>query len=414
MMTEYSTERLIDPFAIYMKRIPEIEFHDVFVENISVDALLPFANEDGSFTKNFDVAFKGGERLSDKFIVSSIAYYEGGNGEVPAVQARIIDGSGDTLYYAPVYEIGHSREFYRREWRVMPTFDRYDTLRLSFMIPEGVKLYIRDIRIKQDYGFRDRNIGIRYHGHGGISNAFGMQLTAEMGFTSAITIPKFTKDGVAVCMHDDSTVISELSFDDGRRAVEGSPFDRPIWEYTYDELMIFSASWRKRSNVFAGIRVPTMEEYFFICSMTGMQPIFSVHPELTKEQWQHVKELLIKYRLLEHFWVKSHKVNTHRICNEVFGTEIAGRIAIQPTRLDWDPAEMVREMELDPKENNVVIEFFGVAANEKKIKTARDEGFPVSIAAMSGGISGIHMKKLIDLGVSEFTLDHHCSMGLSW
>ena len=414
MRTEYSTERLIDPFGKYMKRTPEIEFNDVFVEDVSVDALLPFAGEDGSFTKSFDIAFKGGERISDKFIISSIAYYESDSGEVPVVQARMIDARGDTLYYAPVYEIGHSREFYRREWRIMPTLDRYDTLRLSFVIPEGVKLYIRDIRIKQNYGIRERNIGIRYHGHGGVSNAFGMQLTAEMGFTSAITIPKFTKDGVAVCMHDDSTVIKELSFDDGSKAEPGSPFDRPIWEYTYDELMQFSASWRKKSDIFAGIRIPTMEEYFYICSMTGMQPIFSVHPELTKEQWLHVKELLIKYRLLEHFWVKSHQIKTHKICNEVFGTEIAGRIVIQPSRLDWDPAEMVRKMELDPKANNVVIEFFNIAATEKKIRTARDEGFPVSIAAMVGGISGVYMKQLIDLGVSEFTLDHHCSMGLAW
>lgn len=413
-MAELSTERLVDPFGKYMKYITDFEFNDVFIDELSLKALSRFANADGSFTKSFDAAIKDNGQFSELFIITSTAYYESENGEIPAVQARIIDDNGQTLYYSPVYEIGHSREYHRRQWRIMPTFERYTTLRLSFIIPEGVKLYIKNINARQNYGFRERDIGIRYHGHGGCTNLFGMQLTAEAGFTSCITIPKFTKDGIGVCMHDDETIITELSFDDGSKAEAGGPFDKPISEFTYDELMQFSASWRKRSDVFAGIRVPTMDEYFRVCSMTGMQPIFSVHPELTKEQWLYVKDLLIKYRLLEHFWVKSGTVATQRICNEVFGTEIAGRILIQGAAKDWDPAELAREMELDPKKNNVVIEFFGFAATEKKIITARREGFLVSIAAMLGGVSGPHMMKLIDMGVSEFTLDHHLSMGLDW
>ena len=157
-----------------------------------------------------------------------------------------------------------------------------------------------------------------------------------------------------------------------------------------------------------------MDEYFRICSMTGMQPVFSVHPELTKDQWLYVKDLLIKYRLLEHFWVKSGDVVTQKLCNEVFGTEIAGRILIQGAAQNWDPAERAREMELDARLHNVVIEFFGFAATEKKIETAKNEGFLVSVAAMKGGASGPQMMRFIDLGVTEFTLDHHLSMGLDW
>ena len=413
-MRELSTERFVDPYAKYMTWYPEVEYNDVPIKELSVKELLRFANPDGSFTKSFDATLGACEKIEEMFIVSSTAYYESENGEIPAVQVRIIDDAGQTLYYAPVYELGHAREFYRREWRIMPVFNRYSTVRFSFIIPEGVRLYIRDIKIKPNYGWRERDIGIRYHGHGGCTHAFGMQLTAEAGYTSCITIPKFTKDGLGVCMHDDETIRSELSFDDGRKVETGSPLDKPISEFTYDELMQFSAAWRNRSDIFAGIRVPTMEEYFRICSMTGMQPIFSVHPALTKEQWIYVRRLLEKYRLLEHFWVKSGRIDTQRICNEVFGTDIAGRILIQGAALDWDPAEHAREMELDAKKNNVVIEFFGFAATEKKVVTAKNEGFLVSIAAMKGGVSGPQMQKLIDLGVTEFTLDHHLSMGLSW
>lgn len=413
-MSEYSNELLVDPFHAYMTRTPQIEYHDVYIEELSLDALLPFADASGAFTKSFDAAIKGHEAFSEMFIISSTAYYESKNGDFPAVQARIIDEKGETIYYSPVYEIGSSREFYRREWRMMPTIDRYDTLRLSFIIPDGVCLYIKKIKAKQNYGYRERNIGIRYHGHGGCTNAFGMQLTAEAGYTSCITIPKFTKDGLGVCMHDDTTVITELSFDDGTIPKEGSVFDRPISKYTYDELMQFSVSWRKRSDIFSGIRVPTMDEYFRICSMTGMQPVFSVHPMLDRDQWIYVRKLLEKYRLLEHFWVKSGNAIAHKLTSEILGNDIAGHIMLQSPKLDWDPIEKAKELELDPEKTNVVVEIFGFSATEKKIRTARDEGFLVSVAAMKGGISGPQMRKMIDLGVSEFTVDHHCSMGLDW
>ena len=157
-----------------------------------------------------------------------------------------------------------------------------------------------------------------------------------------------------------------------------------------------------------------MEEYFRICSMTGMQPIFSVHPELTKEQWIYVRRLLEKYRLLEHFWVKNGDVDVHKLCLEVFGNEIAGHILLYGAHDEIPPAELIRKIGYDLTRDNVVIEYFDHVATEEKIKDALDAGCKVSIAAMLGGISGIRMQDYIDLGVTEFTLDHHCSMGLSW
>lgn len=412
-MKELSTERLVDPFKDYMTAECTAQFDKAEIDGLSRDALSPFASEDGSFARSFSVEFKGSEITEDFFIISSVAQYESENGDFPAVQTRIVDKEGETIYYSPVYEIGYRGQIYRREWRITPTIAHYNTVKLDFIIPEGVRLYIQSIKIKPNYGYRERDIGIRYHGHGGFVNALGMQLTAEAGFTSCITVPKFTKDGVGVCVHDD-TVRTELSMDDGSPIEEGSALDKNVWDFTYDELMQFCASWRKRSSIFAGVRVPTMEEYFRICSMTGMQPVFSVHPELTEDEWRCVRELLVKYRLLEHFWVKSSSPGVHKICNRVFGNEIAGRILIQGAAQDWDPAQRVKELEIDTEKQTTVIEFFAHAATEKKIVTAKEEGYLVSVAAMKGGISGPHMMHLIDLGVTEFTLDHHMSMGLAW
>lgn len=401
-----------DPFKAYMSKEPEIVYHDHPIQDFTLDALAEFMDGD-AFTHSFDVTVKGKKEFEEVFIFSSTAKYESENGEIPVAQLRIIDDAGDTIYFSPVYEIGHKREFYRREWRMPPVFDRYDTIRLSIIIPEGVKLYLRNIKIKRNNGFREKDIGIRYHGHGGTTSIIGMQLTAEVGFTSCITIPKFTKDGIGVCVHDDN-VRDELRLADGTMAPEGSKYDKVVWDMTYDELCELHA-WRRRSDIFTGTRVPTLEEFFQICSSTGMQPIFSVHPALTREQWLYVRELLVKYRLLEHFWIKSSDIEMQKLCLEIFGDEIAGRILIFNTRDGMtNPADVAREIGLDPKKHNVVVEYFHHTITEEKIKQALAGGFKVSVAAMLGGVSGPRMQELIDHGVTEFTVDRHCSMGLSW
>ena len=73
-MTKYSTELLVDPFHSYMTRTPQIEYHDVLIEELSPEALKPFADSAGCFTKSFDATIKGHEAFSEIFIMSSPAY----------------------------------------------------------------------------------------------------------------------------------------------------------------------------------------------------------------------------------------------------------------------------------------------------------------------------------------------------
>jgi len=410
---------IIEPYRDYMIPNPEIHFFGTPIESFTTAALAPFADASGAFTRSFDVTVKDDPRFLEIFILSTVAKYETADGSIPTIQLLLIDDDGNLLYYSPVYEIGSKREFYRRQWRMPPVIDRYRTVRLSFIIPEGVRLFLRDIRLKADNRVRERDIGIRYHAHCGVhgyasaDTVFSYQMAGELGFTSCITIPKFTKDGIGVCFHDDVSVIKLLRQEDGTRLEAGSPYDKPIWEYTLEELHTLDMG-LKKSDIYRGAKVPTMDEFFRICSMTGMQPIFSVHPSLNREQWIYVREHLEKYRLLEHFRVKSHKPENVRICEEVFGDKIAGYILIQPTRESWDPDEFVKTCGLDKTRRNIVVEYFNIAVTEEKIRLARKEGYRVSIACARGGNSGPSMKKMIDLGVSEFTVDHHCSMGLDW
>jgi len=412
-----------DPYRAHMTSFPKYDLCPTMIEELSADTLASFADSDGAFTKDFQVGIKGKKAFEEIFILSSTAKYESKNGAIPTVQIRLINGDKKTLYYSPVYEIGHTREFYRRDWRVPPIAEEYDTLFLHFLIPEGVRLTVKKIGTKENTRYREGEFGIRYHGHAGFpgyapsNTVYGFQMAAEIGFTSCITIPKFTQDGIGVCFHDDASVLKILRREDGSVIEEGDAEDKPVCKFTYDELLALDAGLRK-NPIYKGTRVPTMDDFFRICSMTGMQPIFSVHPNLTKAEWEYTRRLLIKYRLLDQFWIKQSDPEGVKIALEVFGNDIAGYIVIQGSKQEWDPLQRVRECGLDPKKHRIVIEYFYIPYTEdkidEKVKTAKDEGFSVSVAAMKGGTSGPAMKKLIDLGVSEFTLDHHCSMGLDW
>ncbi len=414
---------MIDLYHSYLTSFPDFPLDSTPIDMLSREALSPFADGDGVFRKNFQVSLKGKKEFKEIWILSTTAKYESQNGKMPTVQIRLIDDDQKTLYYSPIYEIGDTREFYRREWRVPPIISRCDTVHLSFMIPDGVSLSIRTVTAKANTRYREGEFGIRYHGHAGFpgyapsNTAFGFQMAAEMGFTSCITIPKFTKDGIGVCFHDDASVLKLLRYEDGSLIEKGSPEDKPVCKFTYEELCRLDAGIRK-NEIYAGTRVPTMDEFFRICSMTGMQPIFSVHPNLTKAEWEYTRRLLEKYRLLGEFWIKLSDPEGVKTTLEVFEGKNAGYIFIQGTRENWDPAERVRECGLDPKKTRIVVEYFFIPttaeAVDEKIKLAKAEGFDVSLAAMRGGVSGPCMRELIDLGVTEFTLDHHCSMGLDW
>lgn len=410
---------MFDPYRPYMTKTLETPFSDHPIDSVSAEALLPFSSA-GVFTKSFDVTVKGKEEFREIFILSSTAKYECANGGMPLIQFRLIDNAGEILYYSPAYEIGHTREFYRREWRIPPIIDRYDTLRISFFLPEDCRLYIREFKVKRNHRIREGNLGVLYHAHAGVpgyapsNTVFGFQMAAEMGFTSCITIPKFTKDGVGICFHDDDSVRKLVRYEDGSMVQEGSPDDKPICDFTYEELMKFDVG-RKKSSIYTGMKMPTLDEFFRICSMTGMDPIFSVHPALTHDEWEYVRHLLIKYRLLERFRIKAGSPSTQRVAREVFDDDIGGYILIQGAKSNWDPAEQAKACLLDPARHRVITEYFGTAPEvEDKIRLARSEGFFTSVAAMKGGVSGPGMRILMDLGVSEFTLDHHCSMGLDW
>ena len=375
-----------DTYEYLNTKDPEFSCKTFKITELNADKLLSsVAGRNGALTESFSATVTGHSLFEETWILSTTAKYETVSGEIPVVQVRITDEAGNTLYYSPVYEIGHTRAFYRREWRIPPTIEYYQTIQLTFIIPKGVTLYLREIKGKRNSYVYKKSFGILHHGHAGFpsyassNTAFSFQMAAEMGFSSCITIPKFTKDGVGVCFHDDGSIRKKVRYEDGSKIEEGSP-----------------------------------DEYFKICASTGMKPIFSVHPGLSIPEWEKVRLMLEKYKLLDQFWIKTGSISRQKNALEVFGNDIGGHILIQGVKSSWDPAEQAKECGFDRNKQKVVIEYFYLGATEEKIRLAKNEGFDVSIATTRGGFSGPDMRKLIGMGVTEFTSDHHCSMGLDW
>ena len=428
---------------------------------INKEQLKKFANEYGAFMNSFtfkaDLSSDSIERLNQIWILSTNAKYISMNGEYPTIQYKITTPSGRQLYISQPYKVGEKDKYVVREWRVPETLDNYTTLHVSFVIPDGVALYINDISAKDnvegelsamDDTVYSADNGVKYLAHSGFigyapdNTILGFEMAGKMGFTSLITIPKFTSDGVGVCFHDDY-LYERLLYDNGTELPEDETIG--IEDYTYEELKEFDAGLRK-GEAFS-CDVPTLEEYFYYCDKYQMAPIFSVHPELTETQWEYVKRLLLDqtkgYKqgsqqvllgeemvpstwIYDHFQIKAGSTSGFDVPFGVFGFEIGGYINIQATTFGTDDFTYVlRNVKKAAAEQG--INFFDKVgaeifvndpALEEKIAYYRSYGFTrISLAptyGLSGGFSGEQLRYYMDLGVNSFTVDYHGSMGLNW
>lgn len=314
-----------------------------------------------------------------------------------------------------------------------PYLGDYNRMRITITIPKESKLFVKDLRIRTDIGNHNIEEKILYHAHEGFfglcgpSTAFSFEMAGRMGYRSCITIPKFTKDGVAVCFHDDDTIRKRLRYIGGNKIEEGSLDDRPISFFTYDELMKFDAGIRK-NRIFAGEKIPTLDNFFEICAKYKMMPVLSIHPDSEYsgiggiDKFTRIRELSEKHGLLTNLRIKSGNPMVLRAALSVFGRDIAGYILVQAPTASWDTLSIAKESgfvhenadSILESKYSIVLEYYSSVVTNEKIVLAKQEGFPVSIFTTGKGISGAELKRLIDLGVSEFTINNHCSMGLNW
>lgn len=109
-------------------------------------------------------------------------------------------------------------------------------------------------------------------------------LARELGFLYAECDVSFTKDGVAVLLHD--TTIDRTSNGSGA-----------IADLTYEELLQYDfGSWKNAS--YAGTKIPTFEEFIALCKEIGMHPYIEIKNDgatYTQEQVQGLVDIVEKY-----------------------------------------------------------------------------------------------------------------------
>lgn len=380
---------------------------------IAYENMLPYGKcEDGilKIEKSFSVSYTS-ESTKDCTIFNSLAFYVGEN--APKITFELTaNGQEKPFYKSHDYRIGKREEFARKSLRVPPMFLPKTTLTVNITIPAGTVLFIKDFSALPDIGSRSPSGGLRHNAHLGFwglapdNTMPAFELAAASGFTSCIVVPKVTLDGVIVCIHDDT--INRTARDQ-----KGNAPAEPIyvWDKTYKELQEWEYGSYK-NKIYKGTKLPRLSDFFDLCAKTGMRPMFSTHPGLTTEQWEQVKDMLKRRGLLANFHIKSFDINILRSAYSVFGTDIEGYTFDTGK---WDDAHIdkVKSIGINTDLCRVGIELRFDEYTESVAEKIRSAGF----FAAAWGIQRRDFdeyERVISWGVTEFTEDYHCSMGLNY
>jgi glycerophosphoryl diester phosphodiesterase len=347
------------------------------------------------------------ENVDGCMIISATAAYTGP--ETPQIQFSLkANGYEKPVYLSHVYRVGRKNDFARQQWRVPPMFLSTMKTVISVTVPTGTTLVLLDFSGSNSHHIPQWNGGLRHNAHLGFygiapNNTMpAFELAAECGFPACIVVPQVTADGKLVCIHDDT--INRTA-----RNKDGNPPTEPIYvkDKTYEELL----EWEYGSyyhEIWRGTKIPLLEDFFLLCARTGMRPMFSTHhPGLTVPQWQQVKDMLVKLGLLKNFHIKSFRLVILQTAYSVFGTEIEG--------YTWDNGDVAQMSKsgIDASRCRVGIEWKAAAYTQENVRKILDAGF-FAAAWSIGRVNSVKYEELISYGVTEFTEDYHCSMGLNW
>ena len=178
-----------------------------------------------------------------------------------------------------------------------------------------------------------------------------------------------------------------------------------------------------------------MDDFFRVCSLTGMNPILSVHSSGFGASWATgfsiIKALAKKWGVLHKLGIKSGSDDVQSAARSVFGKEIGCYIWLNgASHTPYSPFTHFKTCgfidesatDLTGCEYNLVAEYFYSQTKETgtyysetiaQIAEMLEKGFKISVWE-SSSISGEEMVRLIGIGVTEFTVDNHISMGLDW
>lgn len=344
-------------------------------------------------------------------ILNMVASYSGN--EIPTIQFLLfVKEQEEALYESQVYSIGKSGEIKCQSWRIPPMMFADMKLKINVTIPDKTVLKVRSISAEHSSEVKRYDCGMRHNAHLGFfsmapANTMpAYELAAQCGFPACIVNPKRTKDGVFVCLHDDT--INGTARDENGQPPKEELF---VSDMTYEEVSKWDFGISK-SIVYKGTKIPLLDDFFTLCEKTGMYPMFSVHPDFTDEQWLEIKEMLIKHGLLNKLSVKSDELDVLEHLHKIFKDEIDEYIWYVE---GWNESyiDKILSLGIDPKKQKLVLELRFHTYTKEMAQKIRDKGMIASSWDVLKADSEKY-RELISYGVTEFTEDVHCSMGLNW
>lgn len=189
------------------------------------------------------------------------------------------------------------------------------------------------------------------------------RLAAEMGFYYAECDIAFTKDGVAVLLHDDT--IDRTSNGSGK-----------ISELTYAEIKDLDfGSWK--SEDYAGTKIPTFEEFIALCKEIGLHPYIELKETgtFTQAQINSMVTILAKYDMLDNCSWISFKADNLKLVRNADSTARLGYLSSGFTSTTVNTAKSLRN-----GENEVFLDISYSVLNSNfydKIALAAKEGLAI-------------------------------------
>ena len=280
------------------------------------------------------------------------------------------------------------------------------TLELCVQLPAHSTLFVKELTLSHAQIPPKTDTVLRYNAHLGFlgmapeNTETAFRLAALCGFQSCICVPKVTRDGVLVCTHDET-------INHAARLADGGELEQEIYvkDLTYEELLAYDFGIRK-GEVFAGTRIARLADFFALCAKTGMHPMFSTHPALPREKWVEIKEMLKRYELLPHFHVKAPDTDTLRDAFAVLGTEIDG-YTLDIQKMEEDTIPHLLAAGFDPARSRIGIEVRLCHLQHEDVLRIQKAGMFAAAWAIPRCDFDEVYGRLIALGVSEVTEDHH-------
>ena len=370
----------------------------------------------GIITESFSVALRPADLLDVSLptIVTVEARYDGA--KPPVFSYRLGD-----IFESVDYDFGGQGSFRRSQWRVPPFADLNALLTLPQATPKGTTVCIRDFGCSSSAWRQPWTGGVRLNAHLGFygfapeNTLASAAYAAACGYPACIVVPKATKDGELVCIHDDT--INRTARDaEGRPVAGGDVFVRDLtlaelrqWEYG-----------SHRHPFWRGEPIPRLSDFFDLCAKTGMRPMFSTHPALTRDEWVRVRAMLKARDILHLFNVKSFDPEVLRLAHEVLGADNEGyTLDVGGTDEASDRAVDVMEaIGFDKARSRVGIELHCRSMTPDRCRAIKEAGFFASVWGLGAWgaphTPAVRYREMIRMGVTEFTDDYNCSFGLDW